>query len=687
MKKILLCAAFIAVSFTSIAQVGINTTTPDDSAVLDISSTSKGLLIPRMTTVERDAIVEPVEGLMVYVIRGVGVAGSFMYFDGDNWRELFRADLTIPEIISAGEGKDDLYENSGEQQVVYTILVNTDITGEITYFLKGRGDTRTELLRLDEINKNEVILIADPDYEEQEIYNFEVRAVSAAGKSSLWKPVTFSILPINEPASFSSDPSFTADENQLAIGRVTATDPEDATLSYSISNTETGSELEIEELTGVITFAVEPDYENVLAIKSYKATVTVSDETNNTTQEITVTLGDVNDLPTIEGTPSFTVIENKEYIFNALGADDDANTTLTYSIDNRPGWADFFTNTGALIGTPPKRTANGDDSKTVYNDIKIGVSDGVGPEVYLPVFKITVVDTSDPVITILGPNPMSIHKGSEYTEYDAKADTGEAISINKDDLDIHWADSYDIKYTAMDAAFNTTTETRTVVVEEEPVPVIGYSKDSNGNFRMWMDRNLGAKVRTENQNVNRENSWGYLYQWGRDSDGHESREHHVTTPGPVNSGDEGNNFVTNLGGGVSWLTSDQPYRWNILNDYKPSKGEHDPCPINYRLPSADEVEAEVKGMIDNNDRWNGRLTFPFAGWRTRAGDRLMPNTNGRYWTGTMQDNVARAFQITRVQNSAGQFENVVELITGFLGEGYSVRCIQQLPGENQEHED
>ena len=68
MKKILLCAAFIAASFTSIAQVGIGITTPDASAALDITSTTAGLLPPRMTTVERDLINSgaPAEGLTIY---------------------------------------------------------------------------------------------------------------------------------------------------------------------------------------------------------------------------------------------------------------------------------------------------------------------------------------------------------------------------------------------------------------------------------------------------------------------------------------------------------------------------------------------------------------------------------------------------------------------------------------------
>jgi hypothetical protein len=52
----------------TIAQVGINATNaaPNPAAMLDVSSTTKGILIPRMTTAEKDAIPDKPEGLMVY---------------------------------------------------------------------------------------------------------------------------------------------------------------------------------------------------------------------------------------------------------------------------------------------------------------------------------------------------------------------------------------------------------------------------------------------------------------------------------------------------------------------------------------------------------------------------------------------------------------------------------------------
>ena len=66
------------------AQVGIGTTTPDASAVLDIQSSSndKGILIPRMTQAQRNAISSPATGLMIFQTDGnVG----FYFYDGSSW--------------------------------------------------------------------------------------------------------------------------------------------------------------------------------------------------------------------------------------------------------------------------------------------------------------------------------------------------------------------------------------------------------------------------------------------------------------------------------------------------------------------------------------------------------------------------------------------------------------------------
>ncbi|MFV8361917.1 hypothetical protein ACNQGO_00855 [Flavobacterium sp. ZT3P35] len=57
---------FLILTTNVFAQVGIGTVTPNASSVLDITSTTQGMLTPRMTTAQRTAIASPADGLMVY---------------------------------------------------------------------------------------------------------------------------------------------------------------------------------------------------------------------------------------------------------------------------------------------------------------------------------------------------------------------------------------------------------------------------------------------------------------------------------------------------------------------------------------------------------------------------------------------------------------------------------------------
>ena len=72
MKKIFLLL-FVAFWMNIHAQVAVNTdgSAPDASAMLDVKSTVKGLLAPRMTLVQRTAIVNPATGLMIYQTDGI----------------------------------------------------------------------------------------------------------------------------------------------------------------------------------------------------------------------------------------------------------------------------------------------------------------------------------------------------------------------------------------------------------------------------------------------------------------------------------------------------------------------------------------------------------------------------------------------------------------------------------------
>jgi trimeric autotransporter adhesin len=70
---------------SSSVKVGIGTANPNASAALEIASTNKGMLIPRMTLSQRDAISSPATGLLVFQTDNTP---GFYYYNGSAWNSL-----------------------------------------------------------------------------------------------------------------------------------------------------------------------------------------------------------------------------------------------------------------------------------------------------------------------------------------------------------------------------------------------------------------------------------------------------------------------------------------------------------------------------------------------------------------------------------------------------------------------
>jgi uncharacterized protein (TIGR02145 family) len=84
MPKILTGFLLVVISFVN-AQIGMGTTTPAASAALDVSSTTKGLLPPRMTEAQRSAIASPDTGLLVYCTDCGTNGGEPQFYNGIAW--------------------------------------------------------------------------------------------------------------------------------------------------------------------------------------------------------------------------------------------------------------------------------------------------------------------------------------------------------------------------------------------------------------------------------------------------------------------------------------------------------------------------------------------------------------------------------------------------------------------------
>ena len=82
--SIVLFLTFFSISALS-AQVGIGTENPEASSIFDVTSTSKGFLVPRMTESQKNSISSPAQGLLVFQTNGTI---GFYSYDGSNWLHL-----------------------------------------------------------------------------------------------------------------------------------------------------------------------------------------------------------------------------------------------------------------------------------------------------------------------------------------------------------------------------------------------------------------------------------------------------------------------------------------------------------------------------------------------------------------------------------------------------------------------
>jgi hypothetical protein len=120
MKQFLIFLVAGFITATTFAQVGINTQFPDASAALDITSTTQGLLLPRMTAAQRTVITSPSQGLIIFCTDCASGEGELQIKLTSSWKNLQNGDVNDP--IQDPPELGDFYQGG----VVYYIFTSTD---------------------------------------------------------------------------------------------------------------------------------------------------------------------------------------------------------------------------------------------------------------------------------------------------------------------------------------------------------------------------------------------------------------------------------------------------------------------------------------------------------------------------------------------------------------------------------
>jgi hypothetical protein len=257
-------------------------------------------------------------------------------------------------------------ENTTTGTVIATATA-TDPEGDtVTFSLSGTGSDKFSVS-----SDGTITLTNALDYETDSSYTLTLSATD--GTNTTTTNITVTVDNINEDITLSTSVAASSFAEDISTGTTIATasvtNPENATISYTLSGT--GSDKFSVSSDGTISLTSGLDYES---ISSYSLTLTASDGTNSTSESIAFSVGDVNEavaLSTTLAASSFLESTSTGTTIATASATDPENATISYTLSGTG--SDKFS--VASDGTVTLSSALDYDNSTTYN-LTLTASDG-----------------------------------------------------------------------------------------------------------------------------------------------------------------------------------------------------------------------------------------------------------------------------------------------------------------------
>ena len=277
----------------------------------------------------------------------------------------------------------------------------------------------------------------------------------------------------NTPPTITSNTSFSVAENSTTVGTITANDSENNDLSFSISGGVDQELFTINSSSGELNFKDSPDFENAAddnADNNYQVQVSVSDPRETVTQDLTISVTDVDEVepqpPTIEDT-TFTIDENIDAgtQVGIISATDPENGGLTFAIT-----------TGNLDSDNDENLAFAINQSTGV--ITVNDKDDLDFET-TSIFNLGVTATDPGGLSNTGNITVNI-KDIPPAVFDTSSENG-IFTLNK-------ADSTNIKFTLASNNTENVNEVGVFVVEDEKGSLDGLAPGSEGYLKAALER-------------------------------------------------------------------------------------------------------------------------------------------------------------------------------------------------------
>lgn len=331
-----------------------------------------------------------------------------------------------------------------------TKTIGSALSIDISVLDKGVGETHTfELLGDDavigtnglvEINAQTGLVTNKRDLLLSDVGNksFSVKVTDSKGLTDVL-PIAFNVIEFNlTPVipTISGTPALTVAQDEEYSFSPIGNDENSNTLVYSIANKPTW--LNINTTSGLVSGT--PTNANVGIHSNIVVSVTEGSDTVSL-PAFSIEVTNINDAPTITGTPTLTVEEDSLYSFTPIANDVDFSDTLTFSIENKPTWATFNVSTGLLTGTPTN------DNIGITSGIVISVKDISNSSVSLTSFDLEVTNTNDAPTasnitdkTAVEDTPTTIDLISHFTDVDVNDTLTYDVTFANGDLLPTWMD-------------------------------------------------------------------------------------------------------------------------------------------------------------------------------------------------------------------------------------------------------
>ena len=253
--------------------------------------------------------------------------------------------LTITVInLNDNSPQFDLTSDSfdiAENTTAVTTIAASDADGnDLTFSLTTSTDASFFSLNA---SSGVLAFVSAPDFESAQDSNtdntYELELSVFDGSHTTTEEITITVTNVDESPSFASaTQNLSVNENTGgSVYQAQATDPEQATLSYSASGTDAGL-FDLDSASGVLSFKATPDFEAPIdsgADNVYQLDITASDGVNQASQAITITVANVNEAPSFASTSVNIDVDENDASFTHIvdAADDpDQGETLTYQL-------------------------------------------------------------------------------------------------------------------------------------------------------------------------------------------------------------------------------------------------------------------------------------------------------------------------------------------------------------------